>query len=68
MLQKRSSDALECLQHATECELLAERATHPAAKLSLLDIAERWRRIAGTCEYNDRVDRSLGKASTATSG
>lgn len=62
MSQEPSANASDCLQNATECELLAERTADAAAKLSFLDIAERWRRIAGTCEYIDRVDRSLGKS------
>jgi hypothetical protein len=55
MPEKHSAERLECLQHATECELLAERASDPAARRSFLDIAERWRRIAGTYAYLERV-------------
>ena len=62
MLQKSSADALECLQRATDCHLLAQRTTDATAKRSFLDVAERWRRIAETREYLDRVDRSLGKS------
>jgi hypothetical protein len=62
MLRKPSSDAAECLQHATECELQAERASDPTAKQSFLDLAARWRRIAATYEYIDRVDQVISRA------
>ena len=59
MLVKPSTDAAECLRRATECELQAERAKDSAAKQSFLDLAERWRRIANTFEYIERVDRFI---------
>lgn len=64
MLVKPSTDALECLQHAGECELQAERSSDPTAKQSFLDLAQRWRRIAETMEYIERVDRFLLKPKT----
>ena len=62
MLVRRSAEAAQCLQQAEECEALAETATDPTAKRSFVDVAERWRRIADTCEYIERIDRSLGKS------
>ena len=59
MLLSRSADALECLQRAADCELQAERANDPTAKQAYLDLAARWRRIAETCEYIERVDNFL---------
>ena len=64
MLSQSSKDAAECLAHATECELQAERASDPVAKQSFLDLAARWRRIAATFQYIERVDRFLGPKST----
>ena len=61
MLVKNSSDVADCLRHAAECELQAERTTDPTAKQSFLDLAARWRRIAATFEYIARVDRFLTK-------
>jgi hypothetical protein len=61
MLRKPSTDADECLRHAALCELQAERASDPAAKQSFLDFAARWRRIAETFEYIERVDRFLDR-------
>ena len=57
MLVTRSAEAVRCLHQAEECEAAAESATDPAAKRSFVDVAERWRRIAETCEYIERVDR-----------
>jgi hypothetical protein len=62
MLVRRSAEAVRCLHRADECEAAAESATDPAAKRSFLDVAERWRRIADTCEYIERVNLSLGKS------
>jgi predicted amidophosphoribosyltransferase len=64
MLVKTSTDVAECLQHATECELQAEQTSDPTAKQSFLDLAARWRRIAATFEYIERVDRFLAKPGT----
>ena len=61
MRNQPSKDATECLARATECELQAKRAGDPVAKQSFLDLAARWRRIAATYEYIDRVDRLISK-------
>ena len=61
MLVRTSPDVADCLQRAAECELQAERASEPIAKRSFLDLAARWRRIAETFEYVERVDRFLKK-------
>ena len=61
MLTRPSVDAMDCLQRATDCELQAEQAGDFVARQSFLDLAARWRRIADTCEFIERVDRFLGK-------
>jgi hypothetical protein len=61
MLDKPSTDAADCLRRANECELEAQRASDPTARQHFLDIAARWRRIAETFEYIERVDRSIFK-------
>jgi len=61
VLKPPLKDAAACLKHAAECELQAERANDPAAKQSFLDLAARWRRIAGTYEYIERVNEFLSK-------
>jgi hypothetical protein len=59
VLSKLSDDAADCLQHAAACELQAERAIDPGAKQSFIDLAARWRRVAETFDYIERVDRYL---------
>jgi hypothetical protein len=61
MLTRQSVDAVDCLQRATECELQAQRVSDLVARQSFLDLAARWRRIADTCDFIERVDRFLGK-------
>ena len=45
----------------TDCDLMAQRATDSAARQSFRDLAERWRRIAETFEYIERVDRFIAR-------
>jgi hypothetical protein len=61
VLSESSNDAAECLARATECELQAARITNSSAKQSFLDLADRWRRIAASFEYIERVDNFLAK-------
>jgi hypothetical protein len=61
MLNKPSQDAAECAAHAADCELQAERSNDPVAKQAFLDLAARWRRIAATYEYIERVDRFISR-------
>ena len=61
MLSKLSEDAIDCLQHAADCESQAKRSSDPLAKQSFLDLAQRWRRIAETIEYIEGVDNFLSK-------
>ena len=61
MLEQPARDAAECLQRAAECESQAQRIRDPTAKQSFLDLAARWRRIAGTLEYIERVNDFLSK-------
>jgi hypothetical protein len=60
---KASSDVADCLRHADKCESQAARARDPGVKQSFLDLAGRWRRIAETREYIERVDRLVAKRS-----
>lgn len=43
----------EYLQHAEECERLAETATLPSNRHSLLSAAEMWRRMAADAKPRD---------------
>lgn len=43
----------EYLQHADECELLAEKATQPSNRHALLSAAEMWRKMAADAKPHD---------------
>jgi hypothetical protein len=47
----------EYLQHAEECERLAELATLPSNRHSLLSAAEMWRRMAADAKPHDGADQ-----------
>ena len=49
----------EYLQHAEECEQLAETATLPSNRYSLLSAAEMWRRMAADMEPRDGAGSNL---------
>lgn len=61
MLQCPSSPASECLEHARRCEQRAENARREDDRAWYLAQAERWRQIAATYEYIDRVRRFLDR-------
>ena len=59
MLTKLPHNVEECLRSATDCAERAERAVDPIAKQSFIDLATRWRAIAETYQYIERVDLFL---------
>ena len=59
MLNKLSDDIADCLQHAAECELQAERTSDPVARASFADLAARWRRLAQSYEYTESLGSFL---------
>jgi len=61
MLTEPTQDVVECLQHAAACELQANRTNDQAAQRSFFDLAARWRRIAETYKYIERVDNFIAK-------
>ena len=61
MLRKPLPDAAECLQRAADCELQAERTHDVEMRQFFLEAAQRWRQIAETYEYTDRVNRFLAR-------
>jgi hypothetical protein len=67
MLHKTSSAVLHCLERASECGRLAERAIDPDARGRFVRIAQHWRLLAENQEYIDRMEACLaaheGKAS-----
>jgi len=59
VLSKLHSDAADCLQHAAECEAQAEQTTDPIARASFIDLAARWRRLAESYQYTERISNFL---------
>ena len=57
VLTKPAIDVANCLRHAAECELWASRSRDLIAKENFLDMAQRWRRIAQTFEYPQRLEK-----------
>jgi hypothetical protein len=51
----------EFLEHAEECERLAEAAALPSNRLSLLSAAEMWRRMAADTKPHDGAGRDDSK-------
>ena len=56
MLTELHSDVADCLQHAAECVVQAELVTDPTAREGFLDLAARWRRLAESFRYTERVE------------
>jgi len=61
VLTKPSVNVVDCLQHAAECESQSARTSDPHAKQSFIDLAARWRRVAETFEYIQRVDSFISE-------
>jgi len=59
MLTGLSDDVTDCLQHAAECDMHAARTNDPAAKKDFLDLAARWRRLAESYQYTERISTFL---------
>jgi hypothetical protein len=59
MLTKLPHNVEECLQRATDCAVKAEIAIDPVARQSFIDLAAKWRAIAETYQYIERVDLFL---------
>jgi hypothetical protein len=64
MLKNPSDGLLECLQHAEECGRRA--TTRPAgspARLDYLQLEARWRALARSIEFSDRLEDLSNKSS-----
>jgi hypothetical protein len=48
-------DPKECREHAKRCWELASEATNPVLKESLIDLAQRWARLASDLEVTKRM-------------
>ena len=56
-----------CIARAEECERLAEQAVSPENKAIFLDLAQRWRKIAGEAESGSFTPADNRKPSSRAS-
>jgi hypothetical protein len=55
MLQNLSEEIRECQRRAEECRRLAEGARTESGKADYLDMEQRWRSLARSYEFADRL-------------
>lgn len=56
MLQKLNENIAECLARAADAQRRAEEATNATAKCEAADMADRWRRLAESYQFVDRIE------------
>jgi hypothetical protein len=56
-------DPKQCREHAKRCWELASGATNPVLKESLIDLAQRWARLASDLEVTERMLDAWGEPS-----
>lgn len=61
MLQRLHERAAECLAHADAMEQRAREMTNPETKANLFDTAVRWRRLAESYQFVERVEQFLAQ-------
>jgi hypothetical protein len=59
MLQKLSDHVAECASHAVEAQRRADEVIDPATKREFADMADRWRRLADSYQFVERISRFL---------
>jgi hypothetical protein len=62
VLENLSEKIRECYAHASDCEWQARSHTDPAIRQDFLDTAERWRKLAHSYEFAERLSRLIGKS------
>jgi hypothetical protein len=55
MLQKLSSEILECYDHADECRQRAKEAFTDGSRQDFLDMEQRWLSLAHSYEFAERL-------------
>jgi hypothetical protein len=55
MLQKLSSEILECHRHADECRQRSKAASTDPARQDFLDMEQRWLSLARSYEFAERL-------------
>lgn len=64
MPDNESEHVRECYKHAEGCEQQAASQTHAAARRDFLDTAVRWRKLAKSYEFAERITRLAPKLTT----
>jgi hypothetical protein len=59
MIQSLGENIAECLAHAARAQRLSDEATDPAAKQEYADTARRWRGLAESYRFVERVEHFL---------
>ena len=59
MLQKLSDNIAECLSHAVEAQRRADEAADAATKQEFAEMADRWRRLADSYQFVERINHFL---------
>jgi hypothetical protein len=59
MLQKLSDHVAECVSHAVEAQRRADEVIDPTTKREFADMADRWRRLADSYQFVERINRFL---------
>ena len=62
MLHSTGSAVVHCLERASECERLAEKAIDPDARDRFARIAEHWRVLAEHRQYLERMEAYLARS------
>ena len=55
MLNNLSENIRQCLQHAEDCARKAAAQTCPTLKADFLDMERRWRSLARSYEFSERL-------------
>ena len=59
MLQKLSDHIAECVSHAVAAQHRADAAIDPTSKREFADMADRWRRLADSYQFVERINHFL---------
>jgi len=59
MLESLGANARAALDHARDCERMADQATDPDTRATFLQIAEKWSRLADSYQFSDRIRHFL---------
>jgi hypothetical protein len=68
VLNSRSEQVRECLQHADDCARQAAVHTDPKIKEDFLDLERRWLSLARSYEFTERLNDFCGEAKRQAGG